>query len=307
MKNYHKYNKVAVMMGGSSSERDISLISGQAVLESLIKSGVNAFKFDPSESSLYELQEDGFDCAVIMLHGTGGEDGVLQGALESLKIPYTGSGVMASAIAMDKYRTKLIWQSTGVPTPNSQYVDKRAFNEKYFELSLDLPVVVKPVNGGSTVGLSKVYNIEELQKAIALAFHYDNAVLIEELIIGEEFTITLFNSKVYPIVKIEAPDGEYDYQNKYFTDVTKYICPYDLGYAQNNLVEGYALTAYESIGASGVCRLDFMIDKNQKVYFLELNTIPGMTSHSLVPMAFKARGCNFDELCLLMLNDAKLY
>jgi D-alanine-D-alanine ligase len=306
MKEY-TYKKVAVIMGGSSSEREISLISGAAVLESLIKSGFNAYKFDPSEKSLCALLDDDFDCAVIMLHGIGGEDGVIQGALEALKIPYTGSSVMASAIAMDKYRTKLIWQSCGVPTPNSQYINSKTFNEHSFVLALDLPVVVKPANGGSTVGLSKVYNIEDLQKAITVAFKYDSTIIIEEMIIGEEFTITVFDSKVYPLVKIEAPEGEYDYQNKYFTDITKYICPYDLGEAQNRLVENYALIAYEAIGASGICRLDFMIDKNQQIYFLELNTIPGMTSHSLVPMAFKSRGYSFDDLCLQMLADAKLH
>ena len=302
-----KYKKVAVIMGGMSHEREISLISGNAVLESLLKSGVNACKFDPTETKLCDLPLLGFDCAVIMLHGRGGEDGTIQGALEFMGIPYTGSRTVASSIAMDKYRTKLIWQAGNIPTPCYQYITKGKFNAHQFNLQLDVPVVVKPVNEGSTVGLSKVYDVEELNKAITLAFEYDDEVLIEEMVIGDEFTITVCDSKHYPLVKIEAPEGEYNYQNKYFTDDTKYICPYDLGHELNHEIEELSVKAYELIGANGVARIDFMLDKNKKIYFLELNTIPGMTGHSLVPMAYRASGVNFDDLCLQMLAGATLH
>lgn len=240
-----------------------------------------------------------------MTHGKYGEDGILQGALELLKVPYTGSGVMASSLAMDKYRTKLIWQSIGVPTAKSQYIEKDGFNYERFKLELSLPVVVKPVREGSTMGLSKVYKVDDLSSAIDLAFTKDDKVLIEELIVGDEFTVTVFNGDIYPVVKIEAPDSNYDYQNKYFKDDTKYICPYDLGNIQEQ-VNVYAKIGYHAVGARGVARLDFMIDKNGKVYFLEINTLPGMTGHSLVPMAFNARGISFDELCLNLLKDAGL-
>lgn len=301
-----KYKKVAVIMGGNSGEREVSLLSGNAVLESLKKSGINAFKFDTKESKICKLIEDGFDSAVIMLHGRGGEDGSIQGALEIMGIPYTGSGVMASSLAMDKYRTKLIWQSADIPMAKSQLVTKEMYNKHGFELELDLPVVVKPVREGSTLGLSKVFDYEELDKALAVAFEYDKDVLVEEMIIGDEYTITVFNGKCYPLIKIEAPMGEYDYQHKYFSDETKYICPCEIAGELNRQIEDYAIKAYELLGATGVARIDFMLDKNNGIYFLELNTIPGMTGHSLVPMAFKAKGFSFDELCLQMLDDAKL-
>ncbi len=301
-----KFKKVAVIMGGYSKEREISLLSGNAVLESLLKSGVNAIKFDPKESKICKLLEDGFDSAVIMLHGRCGEDGSIQGALETMGIPYTGSGVMASSLSMDKYRTKLIWQSMGIPMAKSQRVTKEVYNKHGFELDLDLPVVVKPVREGSTIGLSKVFDYEELDKGLSCAFEYDNEILVEEMIIGDEYTITVCNGRCYPLIKIEAPMGEYNYQNKYFTDETQYLCPYDVGVELTRQIEDYAILAYELVGATGVARIDFMLDKNNGIYFLEINTIPGMTGHSLVPIAYKAAGFSFDELCLQMLNDAKL-
>ena len=300
-----KYGKVAVVMGGDSSEREVSLMGGNAILQALLDSGVDAHKFDPKEHPIYKLKEDGYDLAFLNTHGKHGEDGTLQGALEYLQIPYTGSGVLASSVSMDKYRTKLIWQAFGIPMPRGQHVQNEKFNYNEFKLEFDLPVIVKPSCGGSTVGLSKVYNLNELEAAINLAFLYDNAALIEEFIFGDEYTITVNEDKAYPIVKIEAPENNYDYEHKYFSDDTVYICPYDLGEVQP-VVEKYARLGYEALGARGVARLDFMIDKNNKIYFLELNTLPGMTGHSLVPMAFKAAGIDFAELCLHILDGANL-
>jgi D-alanine-D-alanine ligase len=301
----HKYGKVAVIMGGDSPEREVSLISGAAVLNSLINSGVDAHKFDPLERPLSQLSSDGFARAFLVTHGKRGEDGILQGALEQLRIPYTGSKVMASSLAMDKYRTKLIWQAIGVPIAKSQYVLKSGFDYTQFVLEVQLPVVVKPVSEGSTLGLSKVYELSELEPAIELAFSRDNALLIEKLIVGDEFTVTICDGKVYPLVKIEAPAGNYDYQNKYFTHDTVYICPVNLGVLQAQ-IEEYARAAYQAIGACGVARLDFMVAKAGQIYFLEINTLPGMTDHSLVPIAFKAAGINFAKLCLMILDGAAL-
>lgn len=300
-----KYGKVAVLMGGNTPEREISLISGRAILESLQRSGVNAYAFDPVEKPLSDLQSDGYARAFVIIHGKGGEDGKLQGALEYLGVPYTGSGVMASSIGMDKYRTKLIWQAIGIPMAKSQYLEKIGYSKNNFTLQVKLPVVVKPVDDGSTLGLTKVYDEKQLDQAIDFAFQSSERVLIEEMIVGDEYTITVFDGKVYPVVKIEAPAGEYDYQNKYFTDDTKYICPYDLGALQEQ-INAWALAGYNAIGASGVARLDFMIDKEKNVYFLEINTLPGMTNHSLVPMSLAAAGYSFDELCLMILDGASI-
>lgn len=302
----NKYGKVAVIMGGSSKEREVSLISGKAVLESLLKSGVDAYAFDPAKQSIFDLKLQGFTRAVIVLHGRGGEDGVIQGALEYMEIPYTGSGVMASALAMDKYRTKLIWKTFGIPMARDQYLLKSEYNKEHFKLSLALPVIVKATHEGSTLSLSKVYKEEDLAKAIELAFNYDDEILIEEMIIGAEFTVTVCDGEVYPLVKIEAPSAEYDYEHKYFKDDTVYICPYELESKLHQEINRYAILGYKAVGARAVARLDFLIDKNNKPYFLEINTIPGMTSHSLVPMAYKARGIGFDELCLQILDGAKL-
>ncbi len=298
-----KYGKVAVLMGGDSLEREVSLISGNAVLASLIKNGVDANAFDPATRPIQDLSTNGFVRAVLMTHGSRGEDGMLQGVLEYLRIPYSGSGVMASAIAMNKYRTKLIWQGLGIPVAKSQYINKKTRSS--FKLELSLPVVVKPVDGGSTIGLTFVTNSEQLTDAINLAFTYDEAVLVEKMIIGSEYTITICDGVVYPIIQIVAPEGNYDYQNKYFTDVTKYICPIDLGELQL-VVEGYAIKAYDAIGVRGIARIDFMINEKNEVFFLEINTLPGMTSHSLAPMAYSAKGITFDALCLEILDGARL-
>lgn len=300
-----RYGRVAVIMGGNSPEREISLISGKTILNSLQKSGVDAFAFDPGEQPLENLKQLGCQRALLMIHGKTGEDGKLQGAMEYLGIPYTGSGVMASAIGMDKYRTKLIWQSLGIPVAKSQYLELSNYSADHFQLQISLPVVVKPADDGSTLGLSKVYTQEQLLPAITAAFKSSTKILIEEMIIGDEFSITIIDGVLYPIIKIVAPDGEYDYQNKYFSDETIYVCPFDLG-NMHQQVEDYVLRAYHAIGASGVARLDFMLSRAQEVYFLEINTLPGMTGHSLVPQAAAASGVSFDQLCLLILDGAGL-
>lgn len=305
------YGKVVVIMGGDSSEREISLLSGNAVFAALSRCNIDVHRFDYTKTPLEELITQKFDCAVIMLHGKGGEDGTLQGLLECLKIPYTGSGVLASSLAMDKYRTKLMWQACGIPMPKSQYLTKEQYTKSTpneFELKLPLPVIVKPNYGGSTIGVAIAHTQDDLNKGLTEAFKYDNRVLIEELIIGDEYTVTFCDEKVYPIIKIEIPQhkGSYDYQDKYFTNDTKYICSPNLGALQKS-IEEYAKLGYQAIGARGVARIDFMLSKSdQKVYFLEINTIPGMTGHSFVPMAFKAVGIGFDALCLHMLDLARL-
>jgi D-alanine-D-alanine ligase len=300
----NKYGKVAVLMGGWSKESEVSMISGNAVLESLVKSGVDAHAFDPAKQPICELKQQGFDRAVLMTHGKVGEDGILQGALEYLKIPYTGSGVLASALSMDKQRTKLIWSTYGIPMPKGVCLDKpdvSLIKEKF-----NLPIIIKPVHEGSTLGLSKVYTWDDLGRAFETAFENDTVVLVEEMIIGSEFSITVCDGVVYPSVKIEAPDGHYDYQNKYFTDDTVYICPYPLEEKLEIKIREYAKIGYAAVGARGVARLDFMLDKNNQPYFLEINTLPGMTSHSLSPQSFKAAGVSFDGLCLKILDGASL-
>ena len=300
-----KYGKVVVVMGGDSPEREVSLISGDAVLSALKSCGVNAHAFDPSCAPITDLINGSFSRAVLMTHGKHGEDGILQGVLEFLRIPYTGSGVTASGIAFDKYRTKLIWQTVGLPLAKSQYVVKRGFDYQKFKLEIELPVVVKPACEGSTLGISKVYELEQLESAINLAFTNDNALLIEQLITGGEYTVTICDGEVLPFVKIVAPQDNYDYEHKYFSDDTKYICPYDLG-GLTEKIRRYALKGYEAVGARGIARLDFMVDKNDNIYFLEINTLPGMTSHSLVPTAYKAKSISFEALCLLILDSAAL-
>jgi D-alanine-D-alanine ligase len=292
-----KYGKVAVIMGGTGSEREISLMSGEKVLASLVNSGVNAYAFDPKHHNICQLLADKVDRAFLTVHGKHGEDGLLQGALEYLKIPYTNSGVLASSLAMDKYKTKLIWRAFDIPVATDVLLKKSEFCFHDFKLPLELPVVVKPVHDGSTLGLTKVYHEDQLEGAINLAFQNDTEILIEEMIIGDEFTITICEGEVLPAIKIEAPCGEYDYQNKYFTDDTRYICPANCG-TLHEQINQWALTGYNAIGARGVARLDLMVSADKKVYFLEINTIPGMTAHSLVPMAFAAKGINFDQMCL---------
>lgn len=300
-----KYGKVVVILGGDSREREISLISGNAAIEALKKFGIEPDTFDSAVDSIDKLTSNKYSRAFLTCHGKRGEDGLIQGLLEYLRIPYTGSGVSASSIAFDKYRTKLIWASSNIPTPKFQVLDIANYTYAGFNLNISLPVVVKPTQEGSTVGVTKVYELESLSSAIDYAFEFDTHVLIEELIVGDEIAITIDKNRCYPLVKIEAPNSNYDYNNKYFTDDTKYICPYHLGPIHSKL-EAWAQAAYNLIGARSIARLDAIVDHNNNVYFLELNTIPGLTSHSLTPMAFKAIGVDFDHLCLRILDEASL-
>ena len=306
--------RVAVLMGGSSAEREISLMSGQGVLRALREQGVDAHAFDPAQRSLQELKTQGYARAFIALHGRGGEDGCVQGALELLQLPYTGSGVMASSICMDKVMTKRVWMAEGLPTP-------RWLRLESGELQLDriravpdelgLPLIVKPPREGSSIGVSKVMGYSQMQAAVDLAARYDPDVLCEEFIEGEEVTCAVLGqaaqAHALPVVRIRAPAGGYDYQNKYFTDEVKYQVPSGLPQAEEQEIQRITLRAYRSLGCRGWGRADLMIRaRDRKPFLLEMNTSPGMTSHSLVPMSAQAAGMAYGELCVRLLTEAAL-
>jgi len=301
--NPKHFGKVAVLLGGRSAEREISLLSGNSVLAALKRQGVDVQAFDPAERSLEDLKREGFARAHIALHGRYGEDGTVQGALELLGIPYTGSGVMASAIAMDKWRTKLIWQAVGIPTPRYVLLDTGS-DYAAVAKELGLPLIVKPANEGSTIGLSKVAEAKQLPQAYTLAAKSDALVLAEEFIEGMELTVAILGDAPLPLVRIQSP-GLYDYQAKYFSDKTQYFCPSGLPEHQEKSIQELALKAYRIIGCHGWGRVDVMLSKDGKPSLLEVNTSPGMTGHSLVPMAAKQAGLSFDELCLRILETSR--
>jgi D-alanine-D-alanine ligase len=300
-----EFGKVAVLMGGPSSEREISFLSGNAVLAALKAKGVEAHAFDPKERPLADLTGDGFERVFIALHGRFGEDGTVQGALETMRIPYTGSGVMASALAMDKWRTKLVWIASGIPTPRYAVVDS---NTDWMRVvaELGLPLIVKPAREGSTIGITKVTGVDhgELAEAHAAAAQHDDLVLVEEFVAGTELTASILNDRALPLIRIEAPAGNYDYHNKYFSDETKYFCPAGLPEAKEREIRAAALAAFRIVGCSGWGRLDLMLRPDGSFSFLEVNTSPGMTGHSLVPMAAKVAGLDFPELCVEILRGA---
>ena len=300
--NQKHFGKVAVLLGGRSAEREISLLSGNAVLAALKRQGVDAHAFDPAERPLDDLKRQGFARAHIALHGRYGEDGTVQGALELLGIPYTGSGVMASAIAMDKWRTKLIWQAAGIPTPRYAMLDAHSRSATVVQ-QLGLPLIVKPANEGSTIGLTKVTAAEQLAEAYRLAAKSDPLVLAEAFIEGTELTAAILGDEPLPLVRIQSP-GLYDYEAKYFSDETQYFCPSGLPEGQEKSIQELALQAYRIIGCQGWGRVDVMLSKDGKPSLLEVNTSPGMTGHSLVPMAAKQAGLSFDELCLKILETS---
>jgi D-alanine-D-alanine ligase len=297
--------KVAVLMGGPSAEREISLISGKAVLAALRSKGVDAHAFDPAERELFELRREGFERAFIALHGRFGEDGTVQGALEVLRIPYTGSGVMGSALAMDKWRTKLVWDASGIPTPRFAMVNAATSWEKLAEL-LGLPLIMKPAREGSTIGLSRVHSLAELPAAYALAAKYDDLVMAEEFVTGMELTASVLGEIALPLVRIEAPEGNYDYQNKYFTDDTKYYCPAGIPEAVEAEMRDVTVKAFRVLGCRGWGRADLIMRADGSYSFLEMNTSPGMTGHSLVPMGAKAAGMSYADLCVKILEGADL-
>jgi D-alanine-D-alanine ligase len=300
-----EFGKVAVLMGGPSSEREISLLSGNAVLKALRDAGVDAHAFDPAERQLFDLKRDGFARVFIALHGRFGEDGTVQGALEVLGIPYTGSGVMASALAMDKWRTKLVWLASGIPTPRYR-IPGPASDWARIVAELGLPLIVKPSREGSTIGLTKVGTggADAVARAYAEAAKHDDLVLIEEFVAGTELTAAILDDRALPLIRIEAPQGNYDYHNKYFSDETRYFCPSGLPADKEREIQASALSAFRLIGCSGWGRLDLILAPDGSFQFLEVNTAPGMTGHSLVPMAAREAGLSFPDLCVAILRGA---
>jgi D-alanine-D-alanine ligase len=303
--NMSEFGKVAVLLGGPSAERAISLLSGNAVVGALRSKGVDAHPFDPAERELFELKKEGFTRVFNALHGRFGEDGTVQGALETIGIPYTGSGVMASALAMDKWRTKLVWLAAGIPTPDYRVVHQQT---DWMRVVAELGdrLIVKPAREGSTIGITKVtsFDNDELAIAYAEAAKHDSLVLVEELIEGVELTASVLGDKALPLVRIEAPQGNYDYENKYFTDDTKYYCPSGIAPDLEARIRAETLRAFRVLGCRGWGRADLLLRPDGSFSFLELNTSPGMTGHSLVPMAAKEAGLPFADLCVAILRLA---
>lgn len=299
------FGKVAVLMGGRSAERAVSLKSGAMVLAALRKKGVDAHAFDPAERPVAALVEEHFSRAFVALHGRFGEDGTMQGALELMGIPYTGSGVMASALAMDKWRTKLIWQACGISTPRSELLD-RASDFAAVARRLGLPLMVKPASEGSSLGMSKVCSLADIEEAFAFAVNYDPLVIAEQFIDGAEYTVGILGHAALPLIRLETPREFYDYEAKYLANDTRYIVPCGLPAADEATIGAEALRAFDAIGCRGWGRADVMVDRAGKAYFLEINTAPGMTDHSLVPMAARHAGVPFEDLCLRILERAQL-
>ena len=306
--------KVAVLMGGTSAEREVSLMSGKGVLAALLSVGVDAHSFDPAERGLHELPVEGVDRVFIALHGRHGEDGTVQGALELLGIPYTGSGVMASAVAMDKVMTKRVWTAEGLPTPRWVRLDAAQRTREHVMAvpdELGLPLIVKPPREGSSIGITKVQGYSQMQDAVALAASHDHDVLCEEFIDGIELTCPVLGSGddavALPVIRIAAPDGNYDYEHKYFSDDTGYHCPSGLAAEEEAEVQRLTLAAYRTLGCRGWGRADLMLRaSDRRIFLLEMNTSPGMTGHSLVPMSARAAGIDYPQLCVRLLQAATL-
>ncbi len=306
--------KVAVLTGGSSAEREVSLMSGEGVLNALRAQGVDAHAFDPAQRDLWELRRDGFTRCFIALHGRHGEDGTVQGALELMGIPYTGSGIMASAVAMDKVMTKRIWLAEKLPTPGHvllQPGEQSAERMRSVVSELGLPLIVKPPREGSSIGVTKVTHIDQLLDAVRLAATHDPDVLCEAFIEGDEVTCPVLGegaaAQALPVIRIAAPDGAYDYQNKYFTDSVKYHCPSGLPTELEQHIQAIVVAAYRALGCRGWGRADLMIRaSDRQPFLLEMNTSPGMTSHSLVPMSARAAGMSYEQLCVHLLSQAAL-
>ena len=302
--------KVAVLLGGRSAEREVSLMSGTGVLAALKAKGVDAHPFDPAQRDLSELKREGFDRCFIALHGRFGEDGTVQGALELMSLPYTGPGVMASSVAMDKLMTKRIWMAEGLSTPAWRQVSSAA-DVRAALADLGSPMIVKPVREGSTIGLTKVTSPDQCEAAYALASKQDPLVMCEQFIAGDEVTCPVLGTgdaaRALPVIRIVAPDGNYDYQNKYFTDDTKYLVPCGLPDGEEAAIQALVLKAFRMLDCRGWARADVMIDaKTRQPYLLEINTSPGMTSHSLVPMSARAAGLTYEDLCFSILAGASL-
>jgi D-alanine-D-alanine ligase len=305
-----EFGKVGVLFGGRSAEREVSLMSGSGVLKALRSRDIDAHAFDPAERTLSELAAEKFNRVFIALHGRYGEDGTLQGALEQLGIPYTGPGVLASSIAMDKAMTKRIWLASGLPTPKFEMLTAQS-NWKNVADTLGLPLIVKPVHEGSTLGLTKVTKADQLPAAYALAAKFDRAVMAEEFIAGMELTCPILGAgeaaRALPVIRIIAPDANYDYQNKYFSNDTQYLCPCGLSPDQERAIQELVVASYRALGCRGWSRADVMVRaSDNQPFLLEINTSPGMTGHSLVPMSAKVAGFSYEDLCVQILKSAAL-
>ncbi len=293
--------RVAVLMGGRSAEREVSLKSGGAVVTALQASGVDAHAFDPAQCDLMDLKT--YERVFIALHGRYGEDGTMQGLLELLGIPYTGSGVLASALAMDKWRTKLVWQAAGIPTPRYELLTAHT-NFAQIASELGLPLMVKPASEGSSIGMSKVMRVEDFKAAYELAAKHDRLVIAEQFIRGEEYTAAILGDNALPLIRLETPNVFYDYDAKYLANSTRYQCPCGLTPERERGIQALALRAFELLGCQGWGRADVIVDQDGTPYFLEMNTAPGMTDHSLVPMAARQAGLSFEQLVLRILEQA---
>ncbi|MED5523578.1 MAG: D-alanine--D-alanine ligase [Pseudomonadota bacterium] len=298
-------SKVAVLLGGNSAERPISLLSGEAVLRGLIAGGIDAHAFDPAERPLEDLHREGFDKVFIALHGRGGEDGTVQGALEWLGIPYTGSRVLGSALAMDKVRTKQIWQSLGLPTADFWILDKGLLDDTLAADIMTGPVMVKPSREGSSLGMKKASTVAELKDAVAEAVALDDVVLVERWINGPEFTVGILDNQPLPVIQMKTPNGFYDYQAKYQSNTTQYLIPCGLPVEQEDALKVLSMKAFHAVGAEGWGRVDAMLDEHGHFQLLEVNTVPGMTEKSLVPKAAKATGMDFSTLVCRILASAR--
>ena len=297
------FGKVAVLMGGPSAEREVSLKSGNAVLAALKRQDVDAHGIDADKSTLRLLEDGGFDRVFIVLHGRWGEDGVIQGALEVLDIPYTGSGVLGSALGMDKLRSKYLWSAAGIPTPEYDMLEPGIDLGKV-ATKLGLPMFVKPAREGSSLGISKAKTVAELKAAWETAAKYDDQVIAERFIDGAELTCGILGDRALPLIRIETDREFYDYEAKYILDTTRYLCPCGLPADRERAIQALAQRAFDALGCSGWGRVDFMLDKAGQAYALEVNTVPGMTDHSLVPKAAKQAGIDFDQLVLRILETA---
>lgn len=297
------FGKVAVLLGGRAAEREISLISGNAVLAGLRRRGVDAHPVDTADpDALIELASGGFARAFVVLHGRGGEDGVIQGALEAIGLPYTGSGVLGSAVGMDKYRTKLVWQGAGLPTP--PFAVLRREDDLKAAAELGFPLMIKPATEGSSIGIAKVDDAKGLKGAWENAREYDSLVLAERWVRGGELTAAVLRGEALPLIKLETPHAFYDFDAKYHADTTRYLIPCGLDADKERELQALAVAAFDAVGASGWGRVDLMLDEAQQPWLIEVNTVPGMTDHSLVPMAASARGIDFDELVWRILETS---
>lgn len=300
-------DKVAVLYGGTSAEREVSLKSGKAVLAGLLANGIDAHLIDTKDHPITSLKDEGYTKAFIILHGRGGEDGIAQAILTYQKIPYTGSDVLSSALTMDKLKTKLVWKALGLPVADYVMVDKsQSIDVNAIVKQLNLPLFVKPSHEGSSVGMTRVNEVSELKAAIEVAFQYDDVVMVESFLAGPEFTVAIVGEEVLPSIYIKPATNFYDYDAKYLSDSTQYFCPSGLSEDKEREIRQLALEAYKAVGCRGWGRVDIMFDQNEKPYLLEVNTAPGMTDHSLVPMAAKQHGWSFSELVNRILNLATI-